>query len=317
MYIVMGYDTDEDLAYRVAMASLQAVTLGDPHCVVPISHVSDYAIALGFNRPYRKTGRQYFDIRDKKTFTTEFSYARFLIGAMKWPDYVRWVMFCDGDVMFRRDPAELLEDLDNSKAVYCIQHTEVETESTKMGGLETGHYLRKNWSSVMLWNVKHDMVKNLTVHDVNTMTGAELHRLQWVDNQYIGKLDLSWNFIPGLYREAHCKNPALVHFSRGVPTYEGHETDLHNEEWFSYAHVACRKDQDDMVRSAYARRLAAYKPATPVIIEPPPVPEVACEPMQERSMEWHTANHKCDHRCIEQSCAVVIDKDWEADNIPF
>ena len=45
-----------------------------------------------------------------------------------------WALFCDCDFIFLSDVADLIKNVDESKAVYCVQHDYTPKEKHKMDG---------------------------------------------------------------------------------------------------------------------------------------------------------------------------------------
>ena len=57
--------------------------------------------------------------------------------------------------------------------------------------------LCQNWSSLMLFNYSYDANPALTSGLANGETGKYLHRLSWLDNELIGALPETWNWLEG------------------------------------------------------------------------------------------------------------------------
>ena len=66
------------------------------------------------------------------------------------------------------DVSNLINNLDNDKAVYCVQHDYTPKEKHKMDGQKQSIYPRKNWSSFIIFNCSHPSTKKLTVETVNS-----------------------------------------------------------------------------------------------------------------------------------------------------
>lgn len=95
---------------------------------------------------------QRFDLRDGgKPFSTEFSFTRFAVPLLEEYDQ-DWVVYCDADMLWRADVAELFALADESCAVMVVKHRHLGDEGVKMdGALQTVNtHGRKNWSSLML-----------------------------------------------------------------------------------------------------------------------------------------------------------------------
>src|SRR5882672_6047482 len=126
----------------------------------------------------------------------------------------------DCDVMLRAPLSGLRDQLDDSKAIYCVKHNHVPTSKHKMDGQIQTDYPRKNWSSVMAFNVTHPANRELTVTMVNTMKGRDLHRFCWLDDSDIGELSPEWNYLVGHTELREGEQPKIVHWTDGGPWLE-------------------------------------------------------------------------------------------------
>ena len=90
-------------------------------------------------------------------------------------------------------------------------------------------YPRKNWSSVMLMNGSR--CKALTPGYVNSASGLELHRFNWLKDEEIGELALEWNWLVGEY--SYDPNAKIVHFTRGGPYFEEFRSCDYADEWLA------------------------------------------------------------------------------------
>jgi hypothetical protein len=99
------------------------------------------------------------------------------------------------------------------------------------GQIQTA-YARKNWSSVCVFNCDHPANRALTVDLVNTLPGRDLHRFCWLADNEIGALDPKWNWLAG-HSDAAI-DPAIVHFTDGVPSMPGYEDAPFADEWFAH-----------------------------------------------------------------------------------
>jgi hypothetical protein len=88
--------------------------------------------------------------------------------------------------------------------------------NTKFLGQQQTTYPRKNWSSVMLFD--NARCGALRPEYVNTATGLQLHRLQWVVDREIGSLPLAWNYLVGESNQA-TGEPKNIHFTNGGPWF--------------------------------------------------------------------------------------------------
>jgi hypothetical protein len=98
-----------------------------------------------------------------------------------------------------------------------------------MGQAQT-RYARKNWSSVILSSTSTTPANRaLTTDLVNSVPGRDLHRFCWLDDAQIGALEPKWNWLVGHSDPAI--DPAIVHFTDGVPSMPGYENCAFADEW--------------------------------------------------------------------------------------
>tara|TARA_B100001123_G_C15296136_1_gene1019287 strand:- start:793 stop:1497 length:705 start_codon:yes stop_codon:yes gene_type:complete len=200
----IGYDSKEDIAYRVCKFSILNNTK---------SKVNIYSLKL-----YELISRGLYTRSVDPLASTEFTYSRFLVPALM--NYNGWAVFCDCDFLFLDDVIKLKDKLDNSKAVYCVQHDYTPKEKHKMDGQKQTIYPRKNWSSFIVFNCAHPSNKKLTVDVVNKETGSFLHQFKWLDDSEIGSLDERWNWLEGWTSQHNSETPFAVHYTRGGPWFE-------------------------------------------------------------------------------------------------
>lgn len=222
--IYIGYDRAEKAAYEVAAASCQR------HAAHAISVTPVHFERLrdtGFlRRPRDDRKGDKFDLISGAPASTDFALSRFLVPFMA---HSGWALFTDSDVLFMADVEELFDLADDQYAVMCVKHEYVPAEGLKMGGAVQSAYPHKNWSSVMLWNCEHPANLRLSLHDVQSRRGAELHGLYWLHESEIGELPPEWNWLVGVQeRPAHLK---LAHFTLGGPFTPGWAGALHDELW--------------------------------------------------------------------------------------
>ena len=211
----IGYDAKEDIAYRVCKHSLLKRTSVD----------------------VKATSLKLDELISKKLYTrsidplasTQFTYSRFLVPNLM--NYNGWAAFCDCDFIFLDDVANLFKDLDDSKAVYCVQHDYTPKEKHKMDGQKQTIYPRKNWSSFILFNCSHASTKKLTLDTVNRESGAYLHQFKWCKDEEIGALDERWNWLEGWTSKHNKKQPFAVHFTRGGPWFSEWQDVEYSSEW--------------------------------------------------------------------------------------
>ncbi len=146
---------------------------------------------------------------------TEFAISRFLVPWLA-PDRAGWALFCDADFLFLADVAELFAAADPNKALMCVQHAYTPSTARKMDDQEQTRYARKNWSSLMLWNLGHPAHERLTLDMVNTIPGRDLHRFCWLEDGEIGALDARWNLLVG--EQPVPVDARALHYTLGVPS---------------------------------------------------------------------------------------------------
>src|SRR6185369_11183489 len=101
--------------------------------------------------------------------------------------------------------------------------------NVKMDGQVQSAYPRKNWSSVMAFNLAHPANEALTVEMVNSLPGRDLHRFCWLDDDEIGELDPKYNYLVG--DGPRQENPTIVHFTNGTPDLHGFTNAHFADEW--------------------------------------------------------------------------------------
>lgn len=179
---------------------------------------------------------QLFDTISQAPMSSEFANSRFLVPHLQEDGLA---LFVDCDTMFLRDPNALFDLMDPSKAVMCVKHNHQPKEETKKNGeIQTreldprfpGRYIRKNWSSVMLWNLDHPSNKKLTVEQINTLPGRDLHALFWLEEDEIGELPVTWNYLVGV-NEMPDEPINLVHWTLGSPAVVARENTIFFDEY--------------------------------------------------------------------------------------
>jgi lipopolysaccharide biosynthesis glycosyltransferase len=154
----------------------------------------------------------------KRQGLTPFTWARFLVPYLC--DFKGWALFVDADVLCLADPAELFAQADATKAVMAV-NTKPEFER----------------AAVMLFNCGHPDNAVLTPEYIETANG--LHQLRWTQN--IGWLDKRWNHLVG-YDEPR-PDPAIIHYTMGVPCWGGKTDDCEHAELWWAAHQAMNSAQ--------------------------------------------------------------------------
>lgn len=225
--VFIGYDPREHDAFQVACTSALEHNAGLDIEGIYLSVCRQRQL---YNRRTIKQDGQLYDVISGAHMATEFALSRFLVPQLVDDnDDAEWALFMDCDVLVRCDLETILEHADPKYAVMCVKHDVDHGEGVKMDGCKQTDYPRKNWSSVMLWNLKHPANKRLTVATVNGLRGRMLHQLCWLKQGEIGKLDPKWNHLVGLLPDNEGAN--IVHYTLGVPSMAGYENCEHSEEW--------------------------------------------------------------------------------------
>lgn len=232
MRIFIGFDADQMRASAVAEYSAGSTARWRPKIK---------RLALGelvrdglYTRPTRYPSHDhsgYWDEISDAPMSTGHAISRFLVPALC--GYDGWALFTDGDVLFRRDVSELFALADPQYAVQVVKHDYAPRETSKMEGQEQTRYARKNWSSVILFNAGHPANQALTVSLVNTLPGRDLHRFCWLDDSMIGGLPEAFNWLVG--HSSPDVDPAIVHFTSGIPDMPGYEHVAYADEWYAVA----------------------------------------------------------------------------------
>lgn len=224
--VYVGYDPRELQAFLVARETARRNSGPIPvHGLI----LNDLRVAGLYRRPTSiRDGRLHDEISDRP-MSTEFALTRFLVPHMANSG---WALFMDCDMMIRSSLYSLFQycaEEMGDKAVVCVKHTHVVPPGTKMDGQVQEPYIRKNWSSFMMFNVRHPSNKRLTTDYVNSARGLDLHQFRWLDDHEIGELPVTWNYLVGFSKfSGHVSN---VHFTEGIPSMAGHENDEYADEW--------------------------------------------------------------------------------------
>jgi len=161
-----------------------------------------------------------------------FSRSRFLVPSLC--NFDGWAIFIDGDMVVDIDIAQLwawrtaLFD----KAVGVVKHDYITKHDFKYRGTSMQSknidYLKKNWSSMMLWNCARNRL--LERDFVNNCSSKFLHRLEWLSDSEVGEISPGWNYLVG---EAAPSNAHLYHYTLGVPGMRAYADDSASWHWHS------------------------------------------------------------------------------------
>lgn len=155
--------------------------------------------------------------REDNAATSEFTLTRFFVPFLS--GYKGLSLFLDCDILCTTDIQTIMQSVDLSNMVSCVQHDYIPKSSIKMDGRKQTVYPRKNWSSVMLFN--NEKCKVLSPDLLNVATPAYLHRFMWASDHSIGSLPHTWNYLSGYYDDI--KLPNLIHYTDGGPWFEDYK----------------------------------------------------------------------------------------------
>jgi hypothetical protein len=168
--------------------------------------------------------------------SNQFIYTRFLVPyLMRYRDFA---IFADGaDMLCRGDIAELWALRDVYKAAQVVKHDYTTKHPIKYidTQMEAGNddYPRKNWSSLMLINCAHYAWRQITPETVETRSGADLHRLSFIEDRFIGELPKEWNWLCQEYGDNNAAK--LLHYSVGIPGFPHYSASPHADDWAAAA----------------------------------------------------------------------------------
>lgn len=229
--VFVGFDARERLAWDVCAASL-IMSASTPVGIEPIGRTNLSAHGLYTRTQSDRNGIAWDDISNAPC-STDFSIARFFVPVIA--GRTGWALYCDGDFMWRQDVAELFALADHRYAVMVVPHKHAPAETTKMDGQIQTVYPRKNWSSLILWNLAHAGTQRLNHYTLNTRPGRDLHAFCWLRDEEIGYLPERWNWLCGSSDPSI--EAAAVHFTRGTPDMPGWEYTQYAGEWCRYAQI--------------------------------------------------------------------------------
>lgn len=214
--IFIGYDQREHKAYEVCEHSIQQ------RSKIKINKLFSEDIET-YNRDWGEP------------MSTDFTFTRFWVPSLS--NFKGWSFFCDCDFLFLADPLEILQNVDDSKAVYVVKHPGyIPNSQIKMDGIPQHRAYRKNWASFTLFNNAHPKNQVLTPDYLNNhRPGLDFHQFRWLDDEDIGSLPLEWNCLDDYY---HLENPKAIHYTDGGPWFDNYEETCYSDLWI--------KERDEM-----------------------------------------------------------------------
>lgn len=230
MRAFIGFDSREPAAYDVALRSLHRHSPGAHVTPLIVDRLAEYGL---LNRPVDRRDDQIYDVISNAPCSTDFAISRFLVPHLAQTGFA---LFVDSDVVFFADIDELLTIADPRYAVMVVKHPNLPAAGTKMDGKPQIPYPRKNWSSVLLYNCDHPANRRLSLHDVNTRPGRDLHAFYWLADSEIGELPAGFNWLVNVQpRPADLK---IAHFTLGGPFTPGWPGAEHDDLWNEAARAA-------------------------------------------------------------------------------
>lgn len=207
--IFIGYEEREHEAYRVCKHSLET------RSKITTVKLRSQDIPE-FNRDWGEPA------------TTDFTWTRFWVPYLC--DFKGWSFFCDVDFLFLADPLQLLDHIDDSKAVYVCKHPGyIPNSQIKMDGVPQHRAYRKNWASFVIFNNAHPSNSVLTPDYLNNhRPGLDFHQFRWLKDDEIGSLPLEWNCLDDYY---HLENPKAIHYTDGGPWFENYQNTFYADLW--------------------------------------------------------------------------------------
>ena len=206
MNIFIGYEEAHPEMYEVCKASIERFSTA--HNIQPLRKASLVSSGV-YTREYQGEA-------------TDFAFTRFLVPFLS--HYRGWSLFCDGDFLWRSDPAELEQYRDDIHDVFVVKHPELITKKgIKMDGKVNRPYPYKYWSSLMYINCEEMVIDD---DEVNQAPAGDLHGFKRAEN--VGNLPATYNNMVGYY-DIH--QPKAVHFTDGGPWLKGYEDVPYANEW--------------------------------------------------------------------------------------
>lgn len=219
--VYIGYDEREQAAFGVACKTARAFGCD----VIPL-YEDRLRLTGMLTRPLDRRGPRWFDLNSNANQSTDFAISRFFVPLLA---HSGWALFADADVVFVRDPHELLDITDDQFAVMVVKRASGQMDGIKMQGQKQASYPRKNWSSIAMWNASHPALNRLNLTTLNQWPGRDLHAFKFLADEEIGCLPSAWNHLVGV--DAERTDPAIIHFTNGTPDMPGYEDCEHADVW--------------------------------------------------------------------------------------
>jgi lipopolysaccharide biosynthesis glycosyltransferase len=210
--IFIGYDKHEPVAYHVAAHSILARS-SKPISVTPL---------------VLSQLRHVFNRERTPTQATDFSFSRFLVPYLC--DFKGWAIFLDSDILAVDDLAEMWALKDDRFAVQVVKHDHNPKGTTKFLNQPQTSYPKKNWSSVMLMNCAK--CQALTPEYVNTASGLDLHRFNWLESEdLVGEIPSRWNHLVDYDEAKPIDQLSILHYTDGGPWFKETQNCGYSDIW--------------------------------------------------------------------------------------
>lgn len=236
----IGFDPRESDGYAVTRSSLER-NLNTP-AVVRGLVLPDLQQQGLYTRETRLRNGRLYDVVSDHDMATEFAISRFFVPLLVRREAKtkaqHWAIFMDSDMLVLGDINRLFELADDRYAVMVVKHKHTVKAGTKMDDQVQTPYNRKNWSSMIMFNVNHPAHDALDLHILNNTRGISLHQFCWVPDDLIGELSPAWNYLEGFTEKHHLEpfgdyHPSIVHFTEGLPSMGAKYADSpHAPLWF-------------------------------------------------------------------------------------
>lgn len=215
----IGYDAREDEAANVAAFSIRRWSTTRTR-IYKLEHRLLRTMGL-FTRPWRiEPNGQFYDMRDGRPFSTEFSHSRFLVFHLAHALRLTGpCMFIDCDWLFMADPAEVMDKQRKEPGRIGVvnRHREVAEDSVKMDGMVQQNYHRKLWSAMFTFTPGAGWEETFNVNAVNAATGRDLHAFFGIRDEDFWQIPPEWHFIPSLDQYPENGLVKGIHYSEFSP----------------------------------------------------------------------------------------------------
>ena len=207
--IFVGFDQKESIAYHTFVQSI----------------IENSTIPLSIT-PLAENNLDE-DTENHTDGTNKFTYSRFLVPYLM--DFKGLAIFVDGDMVCLSDLKKLKNFYDPSTALSVVKHDYKTKHKLKYFGQKNEDYPRKNWSSVIVWNCEHPKNKILTPDFISKKEGSFLHRFNWLNDDEIGNLPKTWNWLAMEYEERNKVD--LIHYTLGTPCFKDYSNTALSKFW--------------------------------------------------------------------------------------